>query len=160
MAVAYPDWISETPTRVLSAALQEARAELRETRARLRETERELAHLTARYRALSAERLGPTITLASGAIIDPDQRTATRDGRTVSFSQREWALVELLLAARRPRDKATLADALWTGACGQNSIASLVARVRDRLGQIGADGDLCNRSRQWTSAWYELRLAS
>lgn len=144
----------ETPARVLATVLQEARAELRETQTRLREAERELALL----RGVLAQRMGSAARLASGVVLDLEQRTASRDGLTVRFTAGEWRLLAYLLAAGRPVARAEIIAVFYDGACSVSLIATMVCRVRRSLAMVGGDSDLPSRGRYRCCAGYELLL--
>jgi two-component system response regulator MprA len=94
--------------------------------------------LLARVRALG--RRGPAVTpLPSGAgiALDPEARTATRDGRRIPLTAREAALLELLLRAG-PRTVVTRERALeevWDGEATENVVDRYVGYLRRKLGE-------------------------
>jgi two-component system response regulator MprA len=95
--------------------------------------------LLARVRALG--RRGPTTAIsalptAAGIALDPETRTATRDGREIPLTAREAALLELLLRAG-PRAIVTREQALdqvWDGEAGGNVVDRYVGYLRRKLG--------------------------
>jgi two-component system, OmpR family, response regulator MprA len=94
--------------------------------------------LLARVRALG--RRGPAVSpLPSGAgiALDPEARTATRDGRRIPLTAREAALLELLLRAG-PRAVVTRERALeevWDGEATENVVDRYVGYLRRKLGE-------------------------
>lgn len=96
--------------------------------------------LLARVRALG--RRGPATAIAAlpsaaGIALDPDARTATRDGREIPLTAREAALLELLLRAG-PRAVVTRERALeevWDGAATENVVDRYVGYLRRKLGE-------------------------
>jgi two-component system response regulator MprA len=96
--------------------------------------------LLARLRALG--RRGPATTIAAlpsgaGIVLDPDARTATRDGRAIVLTAREAALLEVLLRAG-PRAVVTREHALeqvWDGEATENVVDRYVGYLRRKLGE-------------------------
>ena len=74
---------------------------------------------------------------AAGIALDPDARTATRDGREIPLTAREAALLELLLRAG-PRAVVTRERALeevWDGEATENVVDRYVGYLRRKLGE-------------------------
>jgi DNA-binding response OmpR family regulator len=98
------------------------------------------AELVARIRAL-ARRAGPALapTLVAGDIrLDPAQRTATRGGRRLELSPREFALLETLLAAEgTPLSAEELLSRVWDEYADpfSNVVKVTIARLRRKLGE-------------------------
>jgi two-component system OmpR family response regulator len=100
--------------------------------------------LLARLRAL-ARRPPPraTLRLAAGPIaLDEGQRRVTVEGRDISLSQREFAILECLL--RRPgqvlsRDQ--ILDYAWPygAALTPNTVEAYIHLLREKLGPVGAE---------------------
>jgi two-component system response regulator MprA len=96
--------------------------------------------LLARVRALG--RRGPATALAAlpsgaGIVLDPEARTATRDGREISLTAREAALLELLLRAG-PRAVVTrehALEAVWDGEATENVVDRYIGYLRRKLGE-------------------------
>jgi DNA-binding response OmpR family regulator len=92
--------------------------------------------LLARLRALG--RRGHTVGVkpsAAGVVLDPELRRATRDGREVQLTEREAALLELLL--RRPGQvvtRETALDEVWRDEASPNVVDRYVAHLRRKLG--------------------------
>jgi DNA-binding response OmpR family regulator len=97
------------------------------------------AELVARIRAL-ARRSGPALApiLVAGDIrLDPAQRAATRAGRRLELSPREFALLETLLAAEgAPLTTEELLARVWDEYADpfSNVVKVTVARLRRKLG--------------------------
>ena len=96
--------------------------------------------LLARVRALRRRGTGagPAATLpaAAGIALDPEARTAVRDGREIVLTERESALLELLLRAG-PRSVVTRRHAVeevWEGAATENVVDRYVGYLRRKLG--------------------------
>jgi DNA-binding response OmpR family regulator len=96
--------------------------------------------LVARIRAL-ARRSGSALApiLVCGDIrLDPAQRTATRAGRRLELSPREFALLETLLAAEgAPLSAEELLSRVWDEYADpfSNVVKVTVARLRHKLGE-------------------------
>ncbi len=99
--------------------------------------------LLARLRALARRPPPrPTLRLTAGPIaLDEGQRRVTVDGRDVSLSQREFAILECLL--RRPgqvlsRDQ--ILDYAWPygAALTPNTVEAYIHLLREKLGPTGA----------------------
>jgi two-component system response regulator MprA len=92
--------------------------------------------LVARVRALTRRGHADAGELAvAGLTLDTDARIALRDGRRVELTERETALLELLMLHPRQvvsRDDAI--EALWAGAATSNLVDRYVARLREKLG--------------------------
>lgn len=144
----------QTPARILSDTLIDVRAELRETQARLRDAERELALL----RGVLAERTESVVRLASGAALDLDRHTVSRDGRTARFTAGEWRLLAYLLGQGRPVDRAEIETALHGGACCASLVATMMTRVRIRLEAVGSRDDLLSWGYGKQDAWYDVQV--
>ena len=97
------------------------------------------AELVARIRAL-ARRSGPALApiLVAGDIrLDPAQRAATRAGRRLELSPREFALLEALLAAEgAPLTAEELLARVWDEYTDpfSNVVKVTIARLRRKLG--------------------------
>jgi DNA-binding response OmpR family regulator len=97
------------------------------------------AELVARIRALarrSAPALAP-ILVAGDIRLDPAQRAATRAGRRLELSPREFALLEALLAAEgAPLTAEELLSRVWDEYADpfSNVVKVTVARLRRKLG--------------------------
>jgi two-component system, OmpR family, response regulator MprA len=91
--------------------------------------------LVARVRALTRRRQPATGELAVGGLaLDGEARLAELDGRRIELTERETALLELLM--RHPRQVVSrddAIDALWEGAATANLVDRYVARLRDKL---------------------------
>jgi len=91
--------------------------------------------LVARVRALTRRRQPADSDLAVGGLaLDGDARLAVIDGRRIELTERETALLELLM--RHPRQVVSRDDAidtLWEGAATANLVDRYVARLRDKL---------------------------
>jgi two-component system, OmpR family, response regulator MprA len=91
--------------------------------------------LVARVRALTRRRQPANGELAVGGLaLDGEARLAELDGRRIELTERETALLELLM--RHPRQVVSrddAIDALWEGAATANLVDRYVARLRDKL---------------------------
>jgi two-component system response regulator MprA len=91
--------------------------------------------LVARVRALTRRRQPPDSELAVGGLaLDGEARLAVIAGRRIELTERETALLELLM--RHPRQVVSrddAIDALWEGAATANLVDRYVARLRDKL---------------------------
>ena len=98
-----------------------------------------IAELVARIRAL-ARRSGPALppVLARGDLtVDPARRVAARDGRRLDLSPKEFAVLELLLAAQGsvvPAEE--LLERVWDEAANPftNTVKMTISRLRAKLG--------------------------
>ncbi|EHN11521.1 two component transcriptional regulator winged helix family [Patulibacter medicamentivorans] len=98
------------------------------------------SELLARVRALG--RRGPAtaagaLPAAAGIVLDPDARTATRDGRQIALTARESALLELLLRVG-PRGVLTRERAIseiWADGAVENVVDRYVGYLRRKLGE-------------------------
>jgi DNA-binding response OmpR family regulator len=98
-----------------------------------------IAELVARIRAL-ARRSGPALppVLARGDVsLDSSRRVATRDGRRLDLSPKEFAVLELLLAAQGsvvPAEE--LLERVWDEAANPftNAVKMTISRLRAKLG--------------------------
>ena len=92
--------------------------------------------LVARVRALTRRGHAEAGELAvAGLTLNSEARIALRDGRRVELTERETALLELLMLHPRQvvsRDDAI--EALWAGAATTNLVDRYVARLREKLG--------------------------
>jgi DNA-binding response OmpR family regulator len=99
-----------------------------------------IAELRARIRALSRRRRpAPAAPLRfAGATLDFASRTLIRDGRVVSLTAREWAVLEVL-AGRIGEvvSRADVIDAAWPspGPGASESLDVIVSRLRRKLGE-------------------------
>jgi len=91
--------------------------------------------LVARLRALTRRGHQPGVDLAVGGLaLDGGARRAVLDGTRIELTERESALLELLMLHPRQvvsRDDAI--DALWDGAGTANLVDRYVARLREKL---------------------------
>jgi two-component system response regulator MprA len=91
--------------------------------------------LVARVRALTRRAQAEPGELAvAGLRLRSEARIAFRDGRRIDLTERETALLELLM--RHPRQVVTRDDAidlLWGGAVTANLVDRYVARLREKL---------------------------
>jgi two-component system, OmpR family, response regulator MprA len=91
--------------------------------------------LVARVRALTRRRQPADSELAVGGLaLDGEARLAVIAGRRIELTERETALLELLM--RHPRQVVSrddAIDALWEGAATANLVDRYVARLRDKL---------------------------
>ncbi|MEA2493471.1 MAG: two-component system, OmpR family, response regulator MprA [Thermoleophilaceae bacterium] len=91
--------------------------------------------LVARVRALTRRGHGESDELAvTGLTLDSAARIAVRDGRRIELTERETALLELLM--RHPKQVISREDAidsLWAGAATSNLVDRYVGRLREKL---------------------------
>ena len=87
-------------------------------------------------------RRGPATTIAArpaaaGIALDPDSRTATRDGREIELTAREAALLELLLRAgpRTVVSRERALEEVWDGDATENVVDRYVGYLRRKLGE-------------------------
>ncbi|MEV5611661.1 response regulator transcription factor [Streptomyces sp. NPDC052225] len=96
--------------------------------------------LTARVRALGrrAQPALPPVLVSGGLRLDPARREAVRDGRQLSLSPKEFAVLELLLAARGTVVSAEqLLERAWDEAADPftQTVKVTVSRLRRKLGE-------------------------
>jgi DNA-binding response OmpR family regulator len=95
--------------------------------------------LVARIRALArrpATSLPPVLDIA-GLTLDPSRRIATRDGRRLELSPKEFGVLECLMAAGgRPVSAEDLLEQVWDEAADPftTTVKTTVRRLRARLG--------------------------
>jgi DNA-binding response OmpR family regulator len=95
--------------------------------------------LVARIRALArrpATSLPPVLDIA-GLTLDPSRRLATRDGRRLDLSPKEFGVLECLMAAGgRPVSAEDLLEQVWDEAADPftTTVKTTVRRLRARLG--------------------------
>jgi len=93
--------------------------------------------LLARIRALLRRGREPVEVLAFGDLmLDTERRVVTRGGMTVSLTEREEALLELLL--RNPQRVVTREQAIatvWAGASRANTVDRTITNLRRKLGR-------------------------
>jgi two-component system response regulator MprA len=91
--------------------------------------------LVARIRALTRRGHAESGDLAVGGLaLQTQARIAVRDGRRIELTERETALLELLM--RHPRQVVSrddAIDALWDGAATSNLVDRYVGRLREKL---------------------------
>jgi two-component system response regulator MprA len=91
--------------------------------------------LVARIRALTRRGRTESGDLAvAGLALQSEARIAVRDGRRIELTERETALLELLM--RHPRQVVSRDDAidtLWDGAATSNLVDRYVGRLREKL---------------------------
>lgn len=97
-----------------------------------------LDELMARVRALLRRggNRGPTILTVDDLTLDPQTRQATRGGRTLELSAREYALLDYLMRnARRPVTRAMIAEHVWgfDFEHGSNVIDVYVSYLRGKI---------------------------
>jgi DNA-binding response OmpR family regulator len=95
--------------------------------------------LVLRVQALARRRPGarPRTLRAAGIELDPVQRTASRDGRRLDLSVKEFALLEALLSASPAVLSAeVLLDRVWDEHADPftNTVAVTIGRLRRKLG--------------------------
>jgi DNA-binding response OmpR family regulator len=96
--------------------------------------------LVARVRALgrrSAPALPPTLT-SGDLILDPNRRVATRSGRRLDLSPKEFALLECLLSSEgRVVSSEELLERVWDEAADPftTTVKTTIRRLRTKLGQ-------------------------
>jgi DNA-binding response OmpR family regulator len=101
-----------------------------------------VSELTARLRALARRpaELLPTVLNEGTLALDPSARTARRGTRELALSAREFALLELLLRARRRvLSREQILEQLWDAASepSPNAVEVLVMRVRRKVDAEG-----------------------
>jgi DNA-binding response OmpR family regulator len=100
----------------------------------------DFAELVARVRAL-ARRSGPALppTLEHGDLsLDPGRRVATRGGRRLDLSPKEFAVLECLLSSPgRPVSAEELLERVWDEAANPftTAVKTTVKRLRTKLGE-------------------------
>jgi DNA-binding response OmpR family regulator len=100
----------------------------------------DFGELVARVRALG-RRSGPALppTLVSGdLILDPSRRTATRGGRRLELSPKEFAVLEYLLGCDgRPVSAEELLERVWDEAADPftTTVKTTIRRLRAKLGE-------------------------
>jgi two-component system response regulator MprA len=91
--------------------------------------------LVARLRALTRRGYADSAELAvAGLTLDSEARIAVRHGQRIELTERETALLELLMRHARQvvtRDEAI--DTLWAGAATANLVDRYVGRLREKL---------------------------
>lgn len=97
------------------------------------------AELVARIRALGrrAQPIVPPVLESGGVTLDTARRLAWRDGRRLELSPKEFAVLELLLAAQgRVVSAEELLDRVWDEAADpfSTSVKVTVSRLRTKLG--------------------------
>jgi two-component system response regulator MprA len=92
--------------------------------------------LLARLAAIARRGQGTGGALAAGSLrLDPLRRTVTRDGRTTELTDRESALLELLMRhARSVVTREHALDALWGASAVENVVDRCVSSLRRKLG--------------------------
>ncbi|MFD7561169.1 response regulator transcription factor [Streptomyces sp. NPDC059835] len=98
------------------------------------------AELVARIRALlrRAHPAVPPVLAGGGIVLDPARRYASRGGRSLELGPKEFAVLELLLAARgRVVSAEELLERVWDEAADPFSTAVkvTVSRLRRKLGE-------------------------
>jgi DNA-binding response OmpR family regulator len=100
----------------------------------------DFGELVARIRALG-RRSGPPLppTLASGDVtLDPSRRVATRAGRRLELSPKEFAVLEYLLGCEgRPVSAEELLERVWDEAADPftTTVKTTIRRLRAKLGE-------------------------
>jgi two-component system response regulator MprA len=76
---------------------------------------------------------------AGGLALRRDALLAVRDGTEIELTEREAALLELLMRnARQVVTRSRAVDEVWNGAATENVVDRYVKRLRDKLGQPSA----------------------
>jgi len=102
-----------------------------------------IVELTARLRALQRRRqnTGPGVTLAVGRLtLDPSARTVARDGRAVTVTAREYALLEYFMRrAGSVLTRTMIAEHVWDFAFDRasNVVDVYVKHLRDKIDVAG-----------------------
>jgi two-component system, OmpR family, response regulator MprA len=97
-----------------------------------------VAELVARVRALLRRSTGVAALSYAGLTLDPETRVAMRDGRRISLTPREAALLEFLLRhPRRTVSRRQALNAVWADspASTENVVDRYVAYLRRKLGE-------------------------
>jgi two-component system, OmpR family, response regulator MprA len=91
--------------------------------------------LVARVRALTRRGHADSDDLAVGGLsLRTEARIAVRDGRRIELTERETALLELLMRhARQVVSREDAIDALWEGAATANLVDRYIGRLREKL---------------------------
>jgi len=91
--------------------------------------------LVARVRALTRRGHADSGDLAVGRLtLRTEARIAVRDGRRIELTERESALLELLMRhARQVVSREDAIDALWDGAATANLVDRYIGRLREKL---------------------------
>jgi two-component system, OmpR family, response regulator MprA len=91
--------------------------------------------LLARVRALTRRGHADSGDLAVGGLtLRTEARIAVRDGRRIELTERETALLELLMRhARQVVSREDAIDALWDGAATANLVDRYIGRLREKL---------------------------
>ncbi len=91
--------------------------------------------LVARVRALTRRGHADSGDLAVGGLtLRSEARIAVRDGRRIELTERETALLELLMRhARQVVSREDAIDALWDGAATANLVDRYIGRLREKL---------------------------
>jgi two-component system, OmpR family, response regulator MprA len=91
--------------------------------------------LVARVRALTRRGHADSGDLAVGGLsLRTEARIAVRDGRRIELTERETALLELLMRhARQVVSREDAIDALWDGAATANLVDRYIGRLREKL---------------------------
>jgi two-component system response regulator MprA len=91
--------------------------------------------LVARLRALTRRGHTDSAELAvAGLTLDSDARIAVRHGQRIELTERETALLELLMRhARQVVTRDDAIDTLWAGAATANLVDRYVGRLREKL---------------------------
>jgi len=92
--------------------------------------------LLARLAAIARRGRGTGGALAAGSLrLDPVRRTVTRDGRDTELTDRESALLELLMRhARTVVTRERALDELWGASAVENVVDRCVSSLRRKLG--------------------------
>ncbi len=98
-----------------------------------------IAELVARIRALARRSRSalPPVLSRGGLTVDSSRRVATRDGRRLDLSPKEFAVLEVLLAAQGSAVSAEqLLERVWDEAANPftNTVKMTVSRLRAKLG--------------------------
>ena len=91
--------------------------------------------LVARVRALTRRGHADSDDLAVGGLtLRTEARIAVRDGHRIELTERETALLELLMRhARQVVSREDAIDALWDGAATANLVDRYIGRLREKL---------------------------
>ncbi len=93
--------------------------------------------LTARLRALARRGQAPTLQLAAADLtLDVSRRAVRRDGREIELTERECALLELLM--RHPRavvSREMAIEEVWDTGVSENVVDTYIGYLRRKLGE-------------------------
>ena len=86
-----------------------------------------------------------TVSDVSAAVFDSTSHTVTANGKTVSLSEKESALLRVLIASgNEPISREALREKLWQDTAGTNAPDVYVSYLRHKLTPILGEGFLAN----------------